>query len=100
MDSGKDARRPQLRGASVAPRVAALRGGSALGGADRGADPGAAGIPRGVSRSEPALLSPGKRGRERERRKSGGRVAVQRLSQAKALSRRNAPENWGRFCFW
>ena len=51
-----------------------------VGGADRRADHGPAGVPRGLSREQPALLSSGKRGRKRERREGGGHSAVQRLS--------------------
>ena len=38
-----------------------------------------AGVPRGLSRREPAVLSPGERRRERDRGEAGGRAAVQRL---------------------
>ncbi len=66
VDSRQDAGRSQLRSTSVAPRPAAVRRGPVVGGADCGEDYGPAGVPGSVSGKQPALLSPGKRGRERE----------------------------------
>ena len=51
-----------------------------VGGADRRTDHRPAGVPRGLSREQPALLSPGKRGRKRERGEGGRHSAVQQLS--------------------
>ncbi len=61
VDPRQDAWRSQLWCTPVAPRFAALRRGSSVGGSDRRTDHGAAGLPRGLSRKQPALLSPGQR---------------------------------------
>ena len=83
VDPREDARRPQLRRASAAPRTAALRRRPALGGADRRTDHRASGVPRGLSRQQPALLSPGQRGRDRQRGEGGGDRALEQLTQCK-----------------
>ena len=80
----------QLRGAAVAARAAAVRRRSAVGGADRRADSGAAGVPRGLSRDEPAVLSAGKRGRDCWRREGGGRFVVRQLICSKAQRKPSA----------
>ena len=46
---------------------------------DRRSDHRAPGLPRGLSRSQPALLSPGQRGRNRQRRKARRHAALQQL---------------------
>ena len=86
VDSRQDARRSQLRRAPVAPRPAALRRRSAVGGADRRTDSAAPGLPRGLPRQQPALLSPGKRGRNGDRRKGSRHSALQRIEASQASS--------------
>ena len=53
----KTLRRSHLWGSPATPRAAALRRRSALRGADRRRHYGTSGVPRGVSRKQPALLS-------------------------------------------
>jgi ATP-dependent Clp protease ATP-binding subunit ClpC len=72
VDSRQDPRRPQLRRAPLAPRPAALRRGPLERSPDRRPDHRAPGLPRGLSRRQPALLSPGQRRRNRQRRKAAG----------------------------
>ncbi len=56
VDPGEDARRPHLWSTSATPRLAALRRGPALRGADRRWHHRAPGVPRGVPGKQPTLL--------------------------------------------
>ena len=60
----------------------------------------APGLPRGLSGRQPALLSPGKRGRERQRRKGRRRSAVQRLARIRQATSKPPAERSGALSFW
>ncbi len=82
VDPRQDAGRPQLRSSSPAPRPAALRRRPAVGSADRRTDHRPAGVPRGLPQQQPAVLSPGQRGRKRHRGEGGGHPALQQLTHS------------------